>query len=138
MVDKSSKIVSIVLYALMAVSVLLGVLFYVSAIDSGTLIQWGYVLTFVTVIIAIASPVYGMIHNPGSIKKLIISVGLVAVVAIISYSLSGNSFSALKLEALKITAHTSKLVGMGLLFTYITAVLALLAVLFSSIYKIIK
>lgn len=138
MADKTSKIVSWVLYGLMAVSVLLGILFYTGSVDSGTLIQWGYVLTIVTVLIAIASPVYGFIQSPGNLIKIVISVGLVAVIGIISYVLAGNTFSATKLEILNITAQTSKIVGMGLLFTYITAVIAILAVLFSSVYKIFK
>lgn len=138
MADKTSKIVSWVLYGLMAVSVLLGILFYTGSVDSGTLIQWGYILTIVTVLIAIASPVYGFIQSPGNLIKIVVSVGLVAVIGIISYVLAGNTFSASKLEVLNITAQTSKIVGMGLLFTYITAVIAILAVLFSSVYKIFK
>jgi len=138
MADKTSKIVRWVLYVLMGVSVLLSVLFYAGGIDSGTLIQWGYFLTIATLVIAIASPIYGFIQSPGDIKKILISFGLVAVVAIVSYSLAGNSFSNIKLETLNITAQTSKLVGMGLLATYITAALAIVAILYSSIIKIFK
>lgn len=138
MVDKLSKIVSWVLYLLMAVSALLAILFYTNNVDSATLIQWGFVLLIATVVVALASPVYGFILNPGNIGKLLLSVGVVAVIGIVSYSLAGNTFSDLRLETLNITAQTSKFVGMGLLFTYITAVLSILVILFSSIIKIFK
>jgi hypothetical protein len=138
MVDKSSKIVRWVLYALMAISVVFSVLFYAGAINSGSIIQWGYILMIATVIIAVISPIYGFIQSPGNLMKILISVGLVAVVAIVSYAFAGNSFSALKLETLNITAQTSTYVGMGLLFTYITAAIAIIAVVFSSFFKIFK
>lgn len=138
MVDKLSKIVSWVLYSLMAVSAVLALLFYTNNVDSATLIQWGFVLLIAGVVIAIASPVYGFILNPGNIVKLLLSIGLVAVIGIISYSIAGNTFSEFKLESLKITAETSRLVGMGLLFTYITAAMAILVILFSSVMKIFK
>jgi hypothetical protein len=138
MVNKISKIVSWVLYALMAVSVVLAILFYTGGIDSATLMMWGYVLLVLGVLVAIISPVYGFILNPGNVVKLLVSLGLVALIAIISYSLAGNTFSELRLETLKINAQTSKMVGMGLLFTYITSALAIVAILYSSIFKIFK
>lgn len=138
MADKSSKIVRWVLYAPMTISVVFSALFYAGGIDSGTIIQWGYFLMIAAVIIAVISPVYGFIQSPGNLTKILISVGAVALVAVISYALAGNSFSALKLETLNITEQTSKTVGMGLLFTYITAGISLLAIVFSSFFKILK
>ncbi|MDO8899317.1 MAG: hypothetical protein Q7V19_16820, partial [Bacteroidales bacterium] len=73
-----------------------------------------------------------------NVVKLLVSLGLVALIAIISYSLAGNTFSELRLETLKINAQTSRMVGMGLLFTYITSGLAIAAILYSSIFKIFK
>jgi hypothetical protein len=138
MVNKTSKIVSWVLYVLMAVSALLAVLFYAGGIDSASLMVWGYILLALGVIVAFISPVYGFIMNPGNIVKLLVSLGLVVVIGIISYSMAGNTFSDLRLETLNITEQTSKWVGMGLLFTYITSVLAIVAILFSTVYKIFK
>lgn len=138
MVNKISKIVSWVLYVLMAVSALLAVLFYAGGIDSATLMVWGYILLALGVIVAFISPVYGFIMNPGNVVKLLVSLGLVVVIGVISYSLAGNTFSELRLETLKISEQTSKWVGMGLLFTYITSVLAIISILFSTVYRIFK
>jgi len=138
MTDKISKYAGLVLYALMAVSALLAVLFYVGTIESDTLLRWGYILLIAGVIIALASPIIGFISNPKGVVKLLVSLGLVALIAIVSYTLSGNTFSDVKLQTLNITAETSRWVGMGLLFTYILAVLSLLTILYSSVIKIFK
>jgi len=138
MADKFSKLISWVLYVLMGVSALFGLLFYTKTIDSAALMQWGYVLLIATVIVTVISPVYGLIQNPGNIKKLLISLAAVALIAIVSYSLAGNTFSDLRLDRLQVTALTSKYVGMGLLFTYITASIAIIVIVFSSVFKIFK
>ncbi|MCE1202783.1 MAG: hypothetical protein LWX09_11880 [Bacteroidia bacterium] len=138
MTDKISKYASLVLYALMAVSALLAILFYVGTIESDTLLRWGYILLIAGVIVALASPVIGFISNPKGVVKLLVSLGVVAIIAIISYSLSGNTFSEVKLQTLNVTAETSKWVGMGLNFTYILAVLSLITILYSSVIKIFK
>ncbi len=138
MTDKISKYASLVLYALMAVSALLAILFYVGTIESDTLLRWGYILLIAGVIVALASPVIGFISNPKGVVKLLVSLGLVAIIAIVSYSLSGNTFSEVKLQTLNVTAETSKWVGMGLNFTYILAVLSLITILYSSVIKIFK
>jgi hypothetical protein len=136
--DNLSKYVGWVLIGLMGLSAIFGVLFYVGAVTESFLLRWGYVLLIAGIIIAIASPIYSYTQNPKNAVKLLLSIGVIAVVAIISYSLAGNSFSDIKLEQMKITAHTSKLVGMGLLFTYITAGFAIIAVIYSSISKLLK
>lgn len=142
MVDKISKYLSWLLYALIAVSVVLAAIFYFSNIEENTLVsvmmRWAYVLLGATAVIAIISPIFGFVQQPKNALKLLISLGIVAVIAVISYSIAGNTFSEARLLDLKATAETSKLVGMGLLFTYITASIAILAILFSSFSKFFK
>lgn len=138
MTDKISKYASQVLYALMAVSAVLALLFYTGIVESDTLLRWGYILLIAGVIIALASPIIGFISNPKGVVKLLVSLGLVALIAIVSYSLSENTFSEVKLQTLGITAQTSEWVGTGLLFTYILATLSLLTILYSSVIKIFK
>lgn len=138
MVDKLSKTVSWALYGLMAVSALLAILFYTDSLGADTLLRWSYILLIATILVAVASPILNYMLNPGSLKVMLISLALVAIMALISYSIAGNTFSALKLEALNITAHTSRMVEMGLIFTYITAAIAIVAIVFSSVFKIFK
>ncbi len=142
MVDKISKYLSWLLYALIAVSVVLAAIFYFGNVEENTLVslmmRWAYILLGATAVIAIISPIFGFIQQPKNAIKLLISLGIVAVIAIISYSIAGNTFSEARLLDLNATAETSKLVGMGLLFTYITASIAILAILFSSFSKFFK
>jgi hypothetical protein len=60
------------------------------------------------------------------------------VLAVISYALSTNEFSALKLEAMESSAETSVMVGAGLIFLYILAALAILSIVYASISRIFK
>ncbi len=138
MVDKLSKYVGWVLYVLMAVSAVLAVLFYTESIETSMFLQWSYILLISGVVIAVASPIYGFILAPKNAVKLLIILGLVAVLGFVAYSLAGNTYSATKLELLKITEQTSRNVGMGIIFTYISFAVALLAILFSSVLKIFK
>jgi hypothetical protein len=138
MVDKLSKYVGWVLYVLMAVSAVLAILFYTNSLSTDNFIQWGYVLIIASVIIAVISPIYGFILAPRNAIKLLIILGLVAVVAFIAYSVAGNTFSETRLDLLKIDAQTSRLVGMGLYFTYFAFAASILAIIFSSVIKIFK
>ncbi len=138
MVNKLSKIVSWILYLLVGVSALLTILFYTNTLGEAAYIQWGIILLIIAAVIAIVSPIYGFILNPGNIVKLLISVGLVVVIGILSYSFAGNTFSQMRLETLGVTAQISKLVGAGLLFTYIVAIFSIVTIIFSSIMKLFK
>ena len=60
------------------------------------------------------------------------------IVAIIAYSVSSNEFSSIRLEQMEITEATSKVVGAGLLITYVLVAFALLAIVFSTISRIFK
>lgn len=138
MTDKLSTILQWFLYALMAVSVILGVLFYVNSGEGDTLIYWGYVLIITGVVASLLASLISLFLNPkGAVKILLILAGMV-VLAIISYTLSTNEFSALQLEKLNISENTSRMVGTGLIFTYVLAGLAVLAIIFSAVSRIFK
>ncbi|MBU1369740.1 MAG: hypothetical protein KJ578_08810 [Bacteroidetes bacterium] len=138
MVDKLSKYAGWVLYALLAVSAVLAVLFYTETLSTDNFMQWAYVLLIASVIIAIASPVYGFIMAPKNAIKLLVILGVVAIIAFVAYSIAGNTFSETRLELLKINAQTSRNVGMGLYFTYFAGAVAVLSIVFSSVIKIFK
>jgi len=138
MKDKIANITKWITILLLAFVSLSGVLFYVNVIDSETFINVGKLLLIVGVAVMVISPLYGFITNPQNIVKMLISVGAAVVVIVIAYSLAGNSFSAYDLEGLETTAETSKLVGMGLIATYIAFGITVLAVLYSSVVKLFK
>jgi hypothetical protein len=130
----ASKILRIFLAVLLAISALLALLFYIDAISDDVLIYWGYFLVIFTAVITIAF----LILNPKNSIKIFIGIGLMVVIAIIAYSLSTVGFNDLQLEKFGITSSTAKYVGAGLIFTYILAALAVLAIIYASISRIFK
>ena len=134
----ASKILRIFLAALLAISALLAILFFVNVISDDLLIYWGYFLVIFTAVITILFPIVSMIMNPKNSIKIFIAIGLMVVIAIIAYSLSTVGLTDHQLEKLGTTADTSKYVGAGLIFTYILACLAVLSIIYASISKIFK
>ena len=134
----ASKILRIFLGVLLAISALLAILFFVDVITDDILIYWGYFLLILTAAITIIFPIVFLIMNPKNSIKIFIALGLMVIIAIISFSLSQVSFTDLQLEKLGTTAATSKNVGAGLIFTYILAGLTVISIIYASISKIFK
>jgi hypothetical protein len=138
MKDNIANITRWILYLLLAFVALSAILFYVKVIDAETFINVGKLLFIIGVAVMVISPIYGIITNPQNIVKLLISIGAAVIVVVIGYSLAGNYYSDYQLEELSTTAETSKLVGMGLIVTYIAFALTVLAVLYASVVKLFK
>lgn len=138
MKDTIANITKWILYVLIAIAALSGLLFYVGMLSDDLFLNIGKLILIIGLIIMLISPVYGFVTNPQNLKALFISLGVGAVVLIISYLIAGNEFTQLQLEQYDISAQTSKLVGMGLYATYIMFGLAILAFVYSAITKAIK
>ena len=138
MKDSISNITKWILYLLLALVVISGLLFYTDNLSVNAFINLSKLILIIGVVIMVISPIYGFINHPKNMVKLLISLALFVVVIIIGYSLAGNEFTELRLEELKTTAETSKLVGMGLIVTYIAFVLTILAAIYASIIKVFK
>ena len=138
MKDSIANITKWILYLLLALSVIPGVLFYAGMLDTELFINWAKILLMVAVIVMVLSPIYGFITNPQNIVKMLISVVVMVVIVVVAYALAGNSFTDYRLEELKTTAETSKLVGVGLYTTYIAFGLTVVAIFYASVIKIFK
>lgn len=138
MKDSIANITKWILYLLLALVFISGLLFYTGNLSNDLFINWSKLLLIIGVAIMVISPIYGFINHPKNAVKLLISLALFVVVIIIGYSMAGNEFSDLRLEELKTTPETSKLVGMGIIATYIALGLAILAAIYASIIKAFK
>ncbi len=138
MKDKIADITRWILYLLLAFSVIPGVLFYLGVLDTELFINLGKMLLIVGVVIMFLSPVVGFFTNPKNIVKLLVSVGAFILVLVLSYSVADVSFSDYRLEVLRTTPETSRLVGMGLYTTYIAFGLTIVAALYASVVKLFK
>jgi hypothetical protein len=138
MSDTLSKVVQWFLYAMLGISALFGVLFYLDIISENLLLNWGYVLLGVTILATLIAAFSNILLKPKGSLKILLILAIMVVVAIVSYFLSTNEFTTAQLEKLQITETTSKLVGAGLFFTYFLAAVALLAIVYSAVSRMFK
>ncbi len=138
MVYKIANITKWILYVLLAFVSITGILFYLDVISSDSFINWSSILLIIGVIIMFLSPIYTFVTSPKNAMKLLVSLVVFVIIIVISYTMSTNTFTPLRLEELEITANTSKLVGTGLNLTYILFGLTILAAIYSSIVKVFK
>jgi hypothetical protein len=139
MKDTIFNITRWILYVLLAGVLVSGLLFmFTDVLSVDGMLNWSKLLLYIGVAVMVISPIYGFIINPQNAVKILISLGLLAVIIIISYSIAGNTFTELQLETLKATSATSRIVGAGLNVTYFALVAAVLAAVFSSFVKVFK
>lgn len=132
-----SKILNIVLYALLGISAILGVLFYTDSVSADLILNWCYVLLFVGAAAAIILPIINLAKNPGGAKSGLIGLVALIVVFIIAYVMAGDEMLP-KYEGFIDGPEDSKLVGMGLIAFYILSFGAIGAIVYSSVSKLIK
>lgn len=144
MTDKYSKILQYFLYALLAVSIVLGI-YYMGFTDledrnngmTDTILWYGYILVMVTAAVAIIGSGANLILNPKGAKTVLIGiVGLVVFMGL-AYTLAGDSLNATHL-AKGYTATDSKWVGTGLFLTYITLGVAVVSIIVTNIINLFK
>ena len=138
MKDKIANITRWILYVLLILAVIPGIAFYSGAMSTDLFLNWGKFMLILGVAIIILAPIYTIIVNPKNLIKMLLSVVFLAIILAVSYGFAKNQLTPLQLETYKITAETSKLVGMGLIASYISFGLSIIAILYSGIVKIFK
>ncbi|MBW6459180.1 MAG: hypothetical protein K0B08_01285 [Bacteroidales bacterium] len=139
MSDKISKIIQWGLIVLLALSAIFGLLFYTNtAAYTNLLLFWGYALILVTVVATVLAALLNIFSNPKKAIRFFIMLGMIAVIAVIAFLLSGNEYTATQLVKLKITETTSRVVGAGLIITYLLGIVALLSIVYATISSIFK
>jgi len=142
-----SKILRIVLIVLMALSAFICVLFYVggeSAPDQPTFtnlyIVWAYVLTGLAVGFTVIFPIIQMITNPKNAKKGLMGILALGAVVLVSYLLSsGDLLGIIDPELIEYDVpSTLKYAGTMLYTNYVLAGLAIVAMVYSEISKVLK
>ncbi len=148
MEDKTGKILSILLYVLIGISVVLGIYFvFIADIPSEPELAtditmfhmyWAYVLLAVAAILAVVIPIIYLIMNPAKAKNVLFAIIGFLVLGGIAYLLASNSVDAPVYDKFDVGPETSKYIGTGLIATYILGGLAVAATIFSGIAKIFK
>lgn len=147
-----SKIISIVLWVLMGISIILLVLFYFGKVVPGTedtnlhepvitqtFLVWAYILGGITAGLALIFPIINVILNPKSAKKGLFVILGVVVLIFIAYSLASDHVLNIPgYDGKDNVTKTLKFTGTGLITMYILAGLAVLSIIYSEIAKYFK
>ena len=95
-----------------------------------------YVLFGVAVLITVIFSIKGLFSHH-KLKEMLISLVAFVVILVVSYALASGSEVTSSDGSMLATAETSRLVGGGLIAFYILAVIAILAMILSSVKKIL-
>lgn len=139
MTDTINKILQIGLLVVFVISAILFVLFYINGESmTDTVLTWAYILFVITVVLLIGFPIAFFIKNPKSgLRILFVIVGF-AVLFGISYGFASDATNADIYEKMKVTPGISKLIGGGLIMTYILVGITILSLAAASIRKMLN
>jgi len=127
----------VTLIGLMLIGVVLWLMVLYGGDDSvGPILNWGYIVFFVAIALALLSTINGVLVNPAGLKNMLIGIGIVVVVFGLAYVLAdGSDYATYKVPT---DESTSKLVSTGLNAFYIVGLLALLSVVYSGVARLFK
>ena len=139
---KLSNIGKWVFGLLALITVALAVYFYLGLKDearTNVLLNWGYILIILGIAIALVSVFFTAAVKGVNGKTLIIAVVAFAIIAVVAYVMSTAAFSqTYQAGEIVYSGKTHGWVEFGLNFFYVTFVVAILAILFSVVYKAVK
>ncbi len=147
-----SKLSQYILWALMAISLVLVGIFFFGGFVKGTegtgasepiitevILRWAYILLFITLAIVVAFQLTFMFINIKALKNTGIILGVAGVFVFISYMLADDTLIDLIMySGPDNVPGTLKFVGTSLIFTYILGVVAFVAILYSAIANLFK
>ena len=146
------KISRIILWVLMAVSIVFVALFYFGGDVAGTtntpseepvitetLIKWAYVLFGIALVFSVVFPLVFLVTNLKSAIRAGIVLAIGGVLIFIAYQLSsGDVMNIVGYAGPDNVESTLRVVGTGLIFTYILGGLAILSIIVSSVSNLFR
>ena len=137
---KLSKVTTIVLWALMVISVLFLILYAgTKSITEEPFIIWSYVLIFTAVALAVGFPVVNAIANPKGLKGMVIGLVSIGIILAISYALSSDEIMTnVSLGNDPNPAATMKYAGTSIITVYLLLGVAVISVIYAEVSKSFK
>ena len=151
--NKIGKIVTIILWVLIAISAVLVVSLMVNISDNdadptmggwiNTVLIWSYILIVTGAAIAILAGLYYMVTDKRAAKRGLIAVVFLGVVALVSYLLASPEIPQFVgvdkfINDKTLNAQVAKRIDAGLYATYILFGLAVLSIAYSSVRRVFK
>ena len=134
---KLSNIGKWVFGALALVTVILAVMFYLDLKNEGRtnlILNWGYILIILGIVIAILSVIISGIVKGINLKKILIALAAIVIIGVVAYIMSRGSFGIEYATGEHVySGKTHGLVEWGLNFFYVTLGVSILAILYSVI-----
>ena len=136
--NKLLKICKYGLWGVMSVIVvLLAICAFMGEASADLQMYMTYALVILLDLAILFSPIYGVIVNPGSVKKIAIAIGAFAVVALVAYLISpGATLSQEYLESMNVTASAEAICDFLMMFVYIVLGGTFVAAIGSAVYKL--
>lgn len=136
--DKLLKICKYGLWGLMGIIiVILAICLFQGETSADLQMYMTYALVILLGGAILFSPIYGIIVNPGSVKKILIAIGAFAVVALIAYLVSpGATLSQEYLESMNVTASAEAVCDFLMMFLYIVLGGTFVVAIGSAVYKL--
>jgi hypothetical protein len=147
-----AKISQYFLWALMAISLVFVGIFFFGGFVQGTegtslaeplitetILRWAYVLLIITLATAVVFQLIFMVANLRALKRTGIIIGIAALLIFGSYQLADDTvLNLIQYTGPDNVPSTLKFVGTSIIFTYILGILAIVAILYSSIANLFK
>ena len=138
--------------ALALVTVVIAVMFYLvvgdikPAFDHGEgtpradlFLNWGYILIILGIVLAVVSAIFTGAVKGMNVKTLLVIIIAFAIFSVVAYVMAKGAFSQPYTSGeFTYSGKTHGWVEFGLNFFYITFAVAILAILFSVVYKAVK
>lgn len=96
-----------------------------------------YALTVIAIVAAIVLPLVKSLDDPKSLVKTLISFGVLLVIFLVCYALSGNEVTKLY-EKFGVGETGSKIIGGSLIMTYLMFIVTVVGVAVSEVSKLFK
>jgi len=98
---------------------------------------FSYIIVILSILLALLFPIVQSFSKPRILLRILIFLVAIIVVGFLCYTLEPYSFSQEKLQKLDTTAEVTRLVGAGLIFTYLIAGIAFLSIIYTGIRSIV-
>ena len=134
---KLSNIGKWVFGALALVTVVLAVVFYLDLGNDGRtnlILNWGYILIVLGIVAALFSAIVAAVVKGVNIKKILIAVCAIVVIAVVAFLMAKGSFGVEYATGEHVySGKTHGLVEWGLNFFYVTLGVSIITILYSVI-----
>ena len=152
MSSKLTRIINIILWILLGVSIVLVVLFYFGGTVAGTegtnmyepkiteaFLDWAYIMVISTIVIALGFSIVNLVTHPKALKQSVFIILGIGILIVVSYYLASDQILSMPgYDGNENIPKTLKNVGTGLVLTYILFGIAILTIVYSEVAKYFK